>query len=994
MVLVHSGSGVPASAPHELRRDRLLELLHRHRSRPLIVLVAPAGFGKSTLAATYARDSGAAVAWITLQGADRDSKRLFARLAEAIEAAFDEPRLLENLRHGLAEDAQGAGLSRLLLADLTQAPAGFILVLDDFQVVNASDEVIAAIDSLVRELPETGQVVITAREPPALSMTRLVANGEVFPLGTEDLRFTPDETRALRAAVGGDPSRDDDAEGWVAGILLGGAPRKLGLGGGSLLGGYVEREVLSRLEPVEQDWLEMLSVLDVITPSMAERILGQGSWPSRLLSLTERCPFLVAGEDGTYRLHALLRETLLNRLRRSVDGRATRAWSAVRDAGLDTFDTVSVVRACQELGQIEGAIQMVRHTAEEALRTGRWCVLLETAFLLPELVRRTDPELSLMESRALQNTGHPAEAKQAAEAALQLGGRTGDEYVQISALIELVHATAFAGELAAAADWLAGANHLLRNCTLPADRRRQLEARALAIGGLVAALRGDMTEARDSLASAERLLARQGASRDLAIVQMNLGIVYTRLGDYSAAQESLAQAATHWRVVGDRNGLALSQLNVADLNLRTGNLEAAGSGLADALEAARAVGAVRLEALITSNVGQWHRASGRLADAIAAFDQGIKLAEEAVERELLIETLVGRAETAMLQEELATARELLARAQAEAQRLGSAALIAVVDRALGRLHLLDGAGERAVHHIEAALERGNGAWGPEAQTETLYWLGTAYLALARPQRASSLLEQAIRLAEEAALPSLLARPAAEDTRLLEYGRAIGLNPVLLADVERIASTRRPWTGLQNTGHLEIVAENPLPRLDVQLFGPFMLHVDGELIRKGKRKVDRARELLALLVLNPNGVADETIAQMMWPEMPVESALHNLQMAAYSLRHDLGSKATVRYGAHTYQLNPQLQLEADVRTFDAALARARGAVDDARTQVLSRAIELYRDPLVADAAWGWLEQLRHDYRSRYIWAALQLADSLARTDQARSDGLAEAVLAIA
>ena len=64
---------------------------------------------------------------------------------------------------------------------------------------------------------------------------------------------------------------------------------------------------------------------------------------------------------------------------------------------------------------------------------------------------------------------------------------------------------------------------------------------------------------------------------------------------------------------------------------------------------------------------------------------------------------------------------------------------------------------------------------------------------------------------------------------------------------------------------------------------------------------------------------------MLPEMPRERALHNLQMAAYSLRNDLGSKAAVRYGARSYQLNPQLELVADVRDFDAALcARPRRA----------------------------------------------------------------------
>ena len=119
--------------------------------------------------------------------------------------------------------------------------------------------------------------------------------------------------------------------------------------------------------------------------------------------------------------------------------------------------------------------------------------------------------------------------------------------------------------------------------------------------------------------------------------------------------------------------------------------------------------------------------------------------------------------------------------------------------------------------------------------------------------------------------------------------------------------------------------------------------------------------------------------MMFPDMPREKALHNLQMAAYSLRNDLGSKAAVRYGARSYQLNPQLELVADVRDFDAALRRARGSTGDALIAALTRAVELYRGPLLADAAWHWLEPVRLDYRSRYVAAALQLADVLAPID---------------
>lgn len=984
---------MPGPAPHELRRERLLDVLHKHRTRPLVLLVASAGYGKSTLAATYARDSGAAVVWLSLQSADRDSRRFFARLADALDAGFDEAEAVPQLRRGLANGAEGIGLARLLLTDLAHAPAGFILVLDDFHLVGEAEDVVAAVDVLIRDLPEAGQVVITARDAPALSMTRLVVEGDVFALGTEDLRFSDEETRDLRATLGGDKGHDQQAEGWVAGILLGGAPRQLGVGGGSLLGSYVEREVLSRLSATEQGWLEMLSVFDSITPRSAEHMLGGGPWPYRLLTLTERCPFLIAGQDGSYRLHGLVRETVLNRLRRSGDDRATHAWSVLRKLAEEAFDIVGAVRAAQELGQLDSAVELVRRAALEVLQSGRWPAVLVTLELLPEAIRRADPELSLIEARALVLTGHPEQAYRAAEDALRYGGRTGDVNVQISALVELATVTV-ATDAAAAEDWLSAADHLLRHTELPTDQRRLLEGRALGVRGICATLRGDIAEARESFENGVRLLSLLGPSRDLALVQQNYGNFCDLTGDYTHAQAALASAAAHCRRVSDGNGRALSQIVLGDMHLRLGNLEAAGAELNDALAAARSVGALRLEAHATASLGQWHRANGRIVDAVKAFDDGLRLAEENGERELLAEALVWRAEVALLQDDLTTARRLLARAQAESQRIGSNTALASVDRALGRLHLVDGAGERAIDHLAAALDRAGNGWGPDQRAETLYWLGTACLHLARAQSATSNLEQAIAVAEQANCPALLAGPAAEDPRLLQHGRQVGLNPLVLAEVERLSATRRPWTGVASPASVTVVVQNELPRLEVQLFGAFVLHRDGQLVHNVTRKVDRARELLALLILNPQGLADESIAEQMWPEMRRQRALHNLQMAAYSLRDDLGSKAAVRYGARSYQLNPQLELSADVRTFEAALARSRGATGETLIQALSKALELYRGPLLAEAAWHWLEPVRLDYRSRYVSAALQLADALAPLDAARSNGLAEQVLAVA
>src|SRR6266545_1461553 len=538
---------------------------------------------------------------------------------------------------------------------------------------------------------------------------------------------------------------------------------------------------------------------------------------------------------------------------------------------------------------------------------------------------------------------------EAAEAALQHGGRTGDVFVQIWSLVELATITFMAGEVAEAEDWLSAADHLLRNGDLKPEQRRSLDGRALGVRGMCLATRGSADEARQAFENGEHLLSALGPSRELAIIQQNFGSFCNRIGDFHAAQGALALAASHWRVVGDRGRLAATHTILADMYLRLGNLDSAGESLASAQQAARHVGASRLEPWIILSLGQWHRACGRILDAVEATE--------------------------------------------EALRLGADSALAATDRALGRLHLADGASERAVSHLEAAVRRGSEVWSTDEQADALYWLGSAYLQLKRPQPALRCLEQALEIIEEAGRPALLAGAAAEDPRLVQHGLEIGLRPVMLGDVERIAATRRPWTGVKQPVPIRLVAVNALPRLEVQLFASFVFHRDGELVENRGRKKDPPRELLALLVLNRNGLPDEVIAEHMWPEMTPERALHNLQAAAYSLRHQLDSKAAVRFSAKTYQLNPQMRVHADVREFEDALSKARGSTGEQLVQALSQAVELYRDPLLADVAWRWVEPVRAEYRARFVGAALQLADLLANSDATRSDFLGESVLAI-
>jgi len=1000
-------SRVPSAALHELQRQRLLDVLRAHRRCPLILLLAPAGFGKSTLAAAYARASGAAVAWVSLTAAERDSRLFFTVLHDSLAEALGDPGVLPALRRGLEEGAEGVGVARLLVSDVAAISEPFLLVLDDFHAVDGAKEVLQALDVLLRRLPRTGQVVLTARELPPVSLDRLVATEAVLALGADDLRFTPQETAALRELLGGNASHDALAEGWVAGILLGGAPRRLGVDGGALLGAYVQREVLARLSRAEQRWLEALSVLETITPRAAQQLLGVAPWAARLAALAERCPFLVAGQDRSYRLHALVREALLARLRARSPAVATRAWSIARELAEATRNVPVFVRACQELGQTEVAVARVQSAVDDELRTGHWDLARGLVELLPPAVRATYPRLSLAEAWALLESGQPEAARAAAERALEQGGRSGVVEIQVRAALELAAIARWTGDLAAGQDWLDAADQWLSPRRLAPPVQRLLEGRSLELRGVYLAVRGQMEQARETLEAAERVLTPAGTTRELATVRANLGKLYAQVGDYPAAQAALTAAISQWRLIGDKSVLALTQTLLGNLYLRLGNVDAAGSVLAGALPVARKAGALRAEAFLMDSLGAWHRANGRLADAAASFDAALRLAEELGERELLVSTLRQRAELAVLQADWTLAADLLGRAQACAQEIGAGRELATIERAFGRAHLAHGRLRHALSCFEAALQQGGAAWDPDEQVTTLYWAATARMLLGEDRHAASALGQAVERLAQAGGGIALALAAAEDPRLFEWAVHAGcaLDPAQVATVHRTLARRGPLgpvvaaTALASApgpsgerpseAAAEVVAH--WPRLQVRLFGAFGLVRDGVELAPSGGRPERASELLALLLLQPAGCSTREIAALLWPGVPAARAHHNLRMAAYVLRRQLGAKAALRHVGEAYQLESRLALWADVRVFDSALARARGGPPAAVRAELEEAIEVYRGPLLAGVDADWVATWRMAYQERAVAALLRLAELVADGDA--SDALAERVLAL-
>jgi DNA-binding SARP family transcriptional activator len=369
------------------------------------------------------------------------------------------------------------------------------------------------------------------------------------------------------------------------------------------------------------------------------------------------------------------------------------------------------------------------------------------------------------------------------------------------------------------------------------------------------------------------------------------------------------------------------------------------------------------------------------------------------EREPIVEALRLKVEVAVVQGDLSRAQELLGRAQTEAQVLQSSYQLAGVERAFGRFYLAHLATARAVLYLEGARKRFEQGGGPDEVIVTLYWLGTAYLLDGQTRKAEDALRRACGLAMEIGELGILAGPAAEDLRLLQHGMQLNEDVVSLSTIERAALTRQPWSGLiQAPLHVQgpgskMVVSGELPKVEVRLLGSFAIHLDGQWLDPGARGAGRAHELFALLALHPDGLPGSDIAEMLWPDMPVERAQHNLQMTAYLLRRLLATKGAVRYSRSRYQLAASLIVWADLRVFDELLARAKLASDEDAVRLLEEAVEIARGPVLAGMAWEWVEAFRERHRLQLTAALIRLADLLAATDLSASERLVERILTL-
>ena len=649
---------VPQPQQGIVLRPRLIEHLNEGLHRRLILICAPAGFGKTTLLGAWVAGCDRPAAWLSLDAGDDDPTRFLVYLVAAlrtIEADIGEGVL------GALQTPQPPPTEAILttlLNEITTIEEDFVLVLDDYHVIDARliDEALAF---LLEHLPPRMHLVVASREDPQLPLARLRARGQLAELRAAELRFTPVEAAEfLRGVMGLNLSARDIAaldsrtEGWIAGLQLAAISMRGHKDATSFIESftgshhfvldYLVEEVLGQQSEDVQAFLLSTSILDRLCGPLIDAVLidSSASGQDTLEYLEHSNLFIVPLDDDRhwYRYHHLFAELLRQRLHQYGDGGVAelhvRASQWYEDNGLET-EAIHHALIAEDFERAAGLVEMAWPAMDGRFQAAAW---LGWVNALPDELIRARPVLSVAYAWALLGGGE-LEAGEArlldAERWLEASEDSGERPEDPSSGMVVVdeeqfrflpasiasarayHSLAF-GDVPGTAEYARRALDLLP----PGDHTRRGQAAALL--GLAYWTSGDLEAAHQALADAMANFRMAGnlhfaisGTYGLADIRIDQG----RLRDAVRTYENALQLAEEQGEPALR-GTAELYLGLSGLYLERGDLEAARQHLLESEELGE-------HAALPNWPYRRCVATARMAEAQGDFDDALDLLDEA-----------------------------------------------------------------------------------------------------------------------------------------------------------------------------------------------------------------------------------------------------------------------------------------------------------------------------------------------------------------------------
>ena len=431
--LVASKLRRPLMRPGTIRRSLLIERLARENFRPVVSVVAPAGYGKTTLLSQWAEQNGQAFTWVSVDEKDNDPKVLLSYVAEALDAVQPVGARVFDALTSPASSVPGSVVPRLGRA-FSSMTAPVALVLDDVHVLR-NRECQSALSVLADHVPPGSRMVLAGRSEPPLRVARLRAEGRILEIGAGDLSLTREEASSLLAAAEVQLRYDDLAElhrrteGWPTGLYL----AALYLREGGLLPGaavafrgedrfvteYMESEFLARITRGQRAFLTRTAVLERMCGPLCEAVLDRPGSGAALAELARSNLLLVPLDHRGqwYRYHHLFRDMLLAELESHEPGlvpvlrRRAAAWCQRNGLPEEALEYSIAAGDVGTAGHLVEGLVLPTYRRGRVATLQRWLRWLDDKDAIGG-----HPVVAVWAAIVAGRTGQPAEAERRADA--------------------------------------------------------------------------------------------------------------------------------------------------------------------------------------------------------------------------------------------------------------------------------------------------------------------------------------------------------------------------------------------------------------------------------------------------------------------------------------------------------------------------------------------------------------------------------------------------
>jgi LuxR family maltose regulon positive regulatory protein len=423
MFLLTTKLRIPPPPHRAVQRDQLIDTLERGIPQyKLILLSAPAGYGKTTLLTQWAHASCFPIAWLSIDAEDNDLERFFRYLLAAWEQV--QPGVGETpfglLLGGMSPDSEAIVAAFVNVAN--DVPDHLVFVLDDYHLID-DPSIHQALIFLLDHLPPMLHFVLASRAEPPLSLARYRAKGELLEFRAEDLLFLQEETTDfLNELMGLDLAHDQvvrlqtHLEGWIAGLQLValnlqrrlvGTDTLVVSGRQRFIADYLREDVLAHLTDDIRDFLLQTSILDRLCQPLCAAVTGRKDSQALLERLERENLFLVPLDDNRewFRYHQLFADFLHEELnRRHPDAvadlhRRAAGWYLAHDLPEPAFDHAVLA------DDADLVIRIFERYFTFMLNSGEIKVVARWLDVLPAVWYSAHPLLTLFRSGVLGVTG-------------------------------------------------------------------------------------------------------------------------------------------------------------------------------------------------------------------------------------------------------------------------------------------------------------------------------------------------------------------------------------------------------------------------------------------------------------------------------------------------------------------------------------------------------------------------------------------------------------